>query len=118
MQRNECVIFIDVDDTLMRSFGSKQIPILNTIQYVRDMFRAGNLLYCWSRGGAQYSRDIATKLGIADCFVGFLPKPDVIVDDRLEQVLDHCEFIHPSNAVADPKATNKPMDRSGGPTAS
>jgi hypothetical protein len=118
MPKKESVIFVDVDDTLIRSFGTKQIPIPNTIQYVRDMFHAGNLLYCWSRGGAQYSRDVATKLGIADCFVCFLPKPDVVVDDRLEQLLDHCEFIHPNNAVKKPEATNNPMDRSGGSAAS
>ncbi len=118
MPQKESVIFVDVDDTLIRSFGAKQIPIPNAIRYVRDMFNAGNLLYCWSRGGAQYSRDVATKLGIADCFVCFLPKPDVVIDDRLEQLLDHCEFIHPNNAVSRTEATNIPMDRSGGSAAS
>ncbi len=106
MTQRESVIFVDVDDTLIRSFGTKQIPIPNAIRYVRDMFNAGNLLYCWSCGGAQYSREVATKLGIADCFVCFLPKPDVVVDDRLEQLLAHCEFIHPNNAVTKPEATN------------
>ena len=105
MTQKESVIFVDVDNTLIRSFGTKQIPIPNAIRYVRDMFNAGNLLYCWSRGGAQYSREVATKLGIADCFVCFLPKP-VVVDDRLEQLLAHCEFIHPNNAVTKPEATN------------
>ncbi len=94
------VIFVDVDDTLIRSFGTKQIPITNTIGYVRAMFEAGNELYCWSRGGAQYSRNVAIKLGIEGCFAGFLPKPDVVVDDRLADLLDYCEFVHPNNAVA------------------
>jgi hypothetical protein len=80
--RKETVIFVDVDDTLIRTFGTKQIPIPSAIDYVREMFNAGSVLYCWSRGGAQYSRDIATKLGIADCFVCFLPKPDVVLDRR------------------------------------
>ena len=112
--RKETVIFVDVDDTLIRSFGSKQIAILNAVDYVREMFNAGNVLYCWSRGGAQYSRDIATKLGIADCFVCFLPKPDVVLDDRLEDLLDHCEFIHPMNALPTRKSTNNPVNPSGG----
>jgi len=116
--RNESVIFVDVDDTLIRSFGTKQIPIPTAVRYVREMFDAGNVLYCWSRGGAQYSRDVAIKLGIADCFVCFLPKPDVVLDDRLTELLDHCEFIHPNNAIARPRATNNPMDRSGGSAAS
>jgi hypothetical protein len=93
----EVVIFIDGDDTLLRSFGTKQIPIPTAIQYVRDVFQAGSTLYLWSRGGAEYSRDVAKSLGIEHCFTGFLPKPDVIVDDRLLQLLDHCEFIHPNN---------------------
>ena len=109
-QKRESVIFIDVDDTLIRSYGTKQIPIPNAIRYVRDMFDAGNVLYCWSRGGAQYSRDLAIRLGIADCFVCFLPKPDVVVDDRLEQLLAHCEFIHPNNAVTKPEATKSGKD--------
>lgn len=101
MQRKESVIFVDVDDTLIRSFGTKRIPIPSAIRYVREMFKAGHILYCWSRGGAHYSREVATELGIAECFVCFLPKPDIVFDDRLEQLLDHCEFVHPNNALAD-----------------
>ncbi len=112
--QKQTVVFVDVDDTLIRSFGTKQIPIPNAIRYVRDMFNAGNVLYCWSRGGAQYSRDVAIKLGISDCFVSFLPKPDVVLDDRLTQLLDHCEFIHPNNAAMKPEAANDPMNQSGG----
>lgn len=96
----ERVIFVDVDDTLIRSYGTKRIPIPNAIRYVRDMFETGHRLYCWSRGGENYSREVAIELGIEDCFVGFLPKPDVVVDDRLEGLLAHCEFVHPSNALA------------------
>ena len=109
VSQKESVIFVDVDDTLIRTFGSKQIPIPNAIRFVRDMFNAGNKLYCWSRGGAQYSQDVAVKFGIADCFVGFLPKPDIVVDDQVEQFLNHCEFIHPSNAVTKTEAANHPM---------
>lgn len=95
----ESVIFVDVDDTLVRSYGTKQIPIPHVVRYVREMFEGGHVLYCWSRGGANYSRDVAVKLGIADCFVCFLPKPDVVLDDRLANIFEHCEFIHPNNAV-------------------
>lgn len=92
------VIFVDVDDTLVRSFGTKQIPIPRCADYVRRMYGEGHVLYCWSRGGAEYSRSVATSLGIAECFAGFLPKPDVVLDDQAEQFLAHCEFIHPNNA--------------------
>lgn len=108
--KKESVIFVDVDDTLIRSFGTKRIPIPSAIRYVREMFKAGHLLYCWSRGGAHYSREVATELGIADCFVYFLPKPDIVLDDRLEQLLDHCEFIHPNNALSKPDVINQSSD--------
>ncbi len=92
------VIYIDVDDTLIRSFGSKRIPIPSTIAYAREASAAGNPVYCWSRVGADYAREVATQLGIAECFAGFLPKPDIIIDDQLDGFLSHCEFILPLNA--------------------
>ena len=92
------IIYIDVDDTLIRTFGTKQIPMTPCVDYVRRMHSDGHMLYCWSRGGAEYSRDVAASLGIDDCFVGFLPKPDIVLDDRGADLLDYCEFILPSNA--------------------
>jgi cation transport ATPase len=94
------VIYVDVDDTLIRSFGTKQIPIPRAIEYIRAMHGAGHVLYCWSRGGGEYAEKVANSLGIHACFAGFLPKPDVLLDDRLKQCLDHCQFVHPNNASA------------------
>jgi hypothetical protein len=93
------IIYIDVDDTLIRTFGTKQIPITSCVEYVRRMHAHGHQLYCWSRGGAEYARDVADSLGIADCFCSFLPKPDVVLDDRGAGLLDYCEFILPANAA-------------------
>ncbi|MEM1069869.1 MAG: hydrolase [Planctomycetota bacterium] len=92
------VVFVDVDDTLIRTFGTKQIPIPSAAEYVRKMHAQGYTLYCWSRGGDEYARGVAERLGIDDCFAGFMPKPDIVLDDRLDACLDHCEFIHPNNA--------------------
>ncbi|GAA5511232.1 hydrolase [Novipirellula caenicola] len=92
------IIYIDVDDTLIRTFGTKQIPMTPCVDYVRRMHADGHALYCWSRGGAEYSRNVAVSLGIDECFLGFLPKPDVVLDDRGADLLDYCEFILPSNA--------------------
>ena len=92
------VIFVDVDDTLVRSFGTKLIPMPRSADYVRRMYADGHTLYCWSRGGADYSRDVASMLGIAECFAGFLPKPDIVLDDKLTGLLEHCKFLHPNNA--------------------
>ena len=92
------VIYIDVDDTLIRSVGKTQIPMPASADYVRRMHAAGHTLYCWSRGGLGHARDVATSLGIADCFVAFMPKPDVCLDDRGDKLLDYCDVILPSNA--------------------
>ena len=92
------VIYVDVDDTLIRTVGTKQIPMPASVDFVRRMHAAGHTLYCWSRGGGDYSRDVAASLAIADCFVGFLPKPDVVLDDSGDKLLNYCDVILPSNA--------------------
>ena len=76
------VVYVDVDDTLVRSFGSKRIPITAVVQRIRELHRAGFRLYCWSSGGAEYCRSSAAELGIAECFVAFLPKPHFMIDDQ------------------------------------
>lgn len=76
------VIFVDVDDTLIRSVGTKRIPIPSTIARVRTLKELGNQLFLWSSGGADYARAAALELGIETCFDGFLPKPSVYIDDQ------------------------------------
>lgn len=75
------VIFVDIDDTLVRSFGSKRIPMRPPYELVRALAASGAALYCWSSGGADYARATAEELGIGACFVAFLPKPQVLLDD-------------------------------------
>ena len=76
------VIYIDIDDTLIRSFGTKRIPMLEVIQQVRQLKEKGANLYAWSSGGAEYARESIKELGIEDCFLAFLPKPNVLIDDQ------------------------------------
>jgi len=76
------VAYIDVDDTLVRSVGSKRIPLPHVVRHVRELFEQGVELYLWSTGGAEYARSAARELGIETCFRGFLPKPQVIIDDQ------------------------------------
>jgi FMN phosphatase YigB (HAD superfamily) len=76
------VIYFDVDDTLVRSAGTKRIPIPAAIASVRNLKESGARLYLWSTGGAEYARATAQELKIEDCFEGFLPKPTAIVDDQ------------------------------------
>jgi hypothetical protein len=65
----------------MRSFGSKRIPMTHMVSLVRQIKDHGATLYCWSSGGAAYAQESAHGLGIADCFVAFLPKPQLLIDD-------------------------------------
>ena len=46
------VAFVDVDDTLVRSVGSKRIPIPHVVQRVRELHSSVAQLTCWSTGGA------------------------------------------------------------------
>jgi phosphoglycolate phosphatase-like HAD superfamily hydrolase len=75
-------VYIDVDDTLVRHAAGKIIPIPTVIDQVRRLHARGFPLYCWSTGGADYARGIATELGIEAHFAGFLPKPAVLIDDQ------------------------------------
>jgi hypothetical protein len=90
-------IFVDVDDTLVRSMGTKRIPMPSVIQHVRDLHAQGAVLYCWSAGGAEYAQRSAEELGIAQCFLAFLPKPNIFIDDQNVTNWPRSVLIHPSN---------------------
>jgi phosphoserine phosphatase len=92
------VVFIDVDDTLVRSVGTKRIPIPAVIARVRRLKREGAILYLWSSGGAEYCKASAAELGIDDCFVNFLPKPNVYIDDQPVHEWKSCKHLYPSQA--------------------
>lgn len=76
------IVYVDVDDTLIRSFGTKRIPIPAAITRVRELHERGATLYLWSTGGADYARASAAELGIEPLFTAFLPKPTLIIDDQ------------------------------------
>jgi cation transport ATPase len=92
------VVYVDVDDTLIRSVGTKRIPMPGVVGRVRTLHQEGVALYLWSSGGAEYARASAAELGIEDCFIGFLPKPDVYVDDQAVSEWLYCKHILPGNA--------------------
>jgi len=75
-------IFVDVDDTFVRSYGTKRIPITATIEHLKKLKQQGANLYCWSSGGADYAKNSAEEFEIADIFTAFLPKPQVCIDDQ------------------------------------
>jgi hypothetical protein len=92
------VVFVDVDDTLVRSFGSKRIPISSVVAHVRALHQAGFTLFCWSSGGAEYCRASAEELGILDCFTAFLPKPEVLIDDQHPSDWRALRWVHTNEA--------------------
>ena len=92
-------VYVDVDDTLVRSIGSKRIPIPSVIQHVRELHAQGAVLYCWSAGGADYARSSAEEFGIAGCFTAFLSKPHVMIDDQSSAQWPRTILVHPSGCA-------------------
>jgi hypothetical protein len=92
------VVYVDVDDTLIRSVGSKRIPIVAAVEHVRQLAAEGAVLYCWSSGGGDYARASAGELGLTDCFAGFLPKPHSLLDDQPVDQWRRLIQVHPLEA--------------------
>ena len=92
------VIFVDIDDTMVRSVGTKRIPMPAVIAEVKRLKAEGATLYLWSSGGAAYCQSTAAELGIADCFEAFLPKPNVYIDDQPVHEWRFCKHLYPSQA--------------------
>lgn len=93
------VLYVDVDDTFVRSAGSKRIPMPRVVSKVRALHDEGVEMFCWSSGGADYARRSAEEFGLEDCFAGFLPKPNVVLDDQSFEEWRNLLILHP-NEVA------------------
>lgn len=93
------VVYIDVDDTLVRSAGTKTVPIPSIIEHVKQLADSGAELYCWSSVGAEYARITTRNLGIESCFVGFLPKPNIVIDDQAIPDWKRFATVHPLNVA-------------------
>ncbi|RYG69186.1 hypothetical protein EON77_14900 [bacterium] len=91
------VIYVDVDDTLVRTVGAKRIPIPAAIRHVCALHAEGAALYLWSSGGADYARASADELGIADLFLAFLPKPQALLDDQELGEWRELTVLHPND---------------------
>ena len=92
-------IYVDVDDTLVRSVGVKRVPMPGVVDAVSQLQAAVATMYLWSSGGADYSAQSARELGIEDCFIGFLPKPDASIDDQSVAEWRYCRHVLPANAA-------------------
>jgi cation transport ATPase len=96
---SKSLVYFDVDDTLVRSAGSKRIPIPAVVERVRSLHAKGITLYLWSSAGADYARSTAAELGISSCFAGFLPKPTHIVDDQHITKWSGLVHLHPNQEI-------------------
>jgi hypothetical protein len=97
----EFYLYVDVDDTLIRSYSTKRMPISKSIDYIKKMKEQGATLYCWSSGGAEYARRSAEELGIAEIFSAFLPKPHIVLDDQKIDEWRYLIQIHPMAIKSD-----------------
>lgn len=108
------IAYIDVDDTLVRSAGTKRIPIVAVVQHVRTLKEEGWELYCWSSGGGEYAKAAAEELGLSSCFVAFLPKPNVMIDDVAPSAWSFLRVIHPAEIqTPDQPPQSTPVNRRG-----
>lgn len=96
--KNPIFIYVDVDDTFVRSIGNKRIPIPAVIKQIRRLFEQNAVLYCWSSGGSEYAKQSAEEFGIADCFKDFLPKPNILIDDQPINEWRYLNHIYPAES--------------------
>ena len=90
------IYYVDIDDTLVRTSGGKTFPIPRTVAWIKTIDISQNKIYLWSRGGGDYAKATAIKLGIEMLVAGFLPKPDVMVDDQSLMEWTHMKTVHPN----------------------
>lgn len=68
------------------------------VRQVRDLHAQGFTLYAWNSGGGDYARSTASELGVEGCFTGFLPKPNILIDDQKPAEWRRLIRIHPLHA--------------------
>ncbi len=90
------VIFVDVDDTFVRSASHARVPMPEVIEAIRRLHREDAALYCWGSGGAHYAQQSAEEFGVAECFAGFLPKPHILIDDVAIINWRRLRHVHPN----------------------
>lgn len=90
------IYYVDVDDTLVCTSGGKTFPIPATVAWIKALNYKEHQVFLWSRGGAEYAKNTAVRLGIDQLMSGFLPKPDIMVDDQNISEWTHMKTLHPN----------------------
>jgi cation transport ATPase len=76
------VIYIDVDGTLERSLLGFKTSNESMVDAIRRLHGEGMTIYIWSADGAEKAREAARRAGIESLCADFLPKPNLLVDDK------------------------------------
>ena len=92
------IIYVDVDDTFVGSASHSRVPMPEVSEAIRRLHRDGATLYCWSSDGGDYARQGAEEFGVAECFLAFLPKPDIMLDDVGVSNWQRLRHVHPNAA--------------------
>jgi len=100
-------VYVDVDETFVRNYGKKRIPMPSVIDHIKALYSEGAVMYCWSSGGAEYAESSAREFGIYECFTSFLPKPDLAIDDLNISDWRGLLQIHPNECVGNSIETYK-----------
>ena len=103
--KHPLIVYVDVDEPFVRNYGTKRIPIPSVIDHVKQLKSDGAILYCWSSGGADYARSSACEFGIEECFSGFLPKPQVMIDDQNPADWNLLLHVHPNQCPIQSEAS-------------
>lgn len=89
------IVYVDVDDTLVRWYGTKCIPRVSVIEKLKARAQAGDRLFLWSRAGDEQARKVAEDLGLTELFEAILPKPEHIIDDEPLAEWEFCSYEYP-----------------------
>jgi hypothetical protein len=94
-KRVRCVVYVDVDETLVHKDGHEEVPNPSVVAFVRKLKHQGARLHCWSSGGPMHARQAARKCGIASVFQMFLAKPNLLIDDERVSGWPECLEVNP-----------------------
>ena len=78
-------IYIDVDDTLINDKDELFPGVREALENWKVRYTT---VVCWSHSGAEHARRVCKKHKIDKYFTHFLDKPDIIVDDRPQSIVE------------------------------
>jgi len=82
-------VCVDVDLTLVDANKKLLSGATESLAKLRDK---GCHLFLWSTNGVEYARNIASFYHLTDMIEGFVPKPDLIIDDMPRTALNPFVF--------------------------